>query len=140
MMKNRHQRRAERSQFKKELRTAVFDTWEDKTLDFVLLLKSEGRPTDKILFFKKNSIYTVQAFRYGENIVFGIRRHDQGTNVGWADKQRVKNELFGPNVQAIEFFPPESELVDDANIYWLWIPKDLLTGFHLRDALRSVYS
>lgn len=39
----------------------------------------------------------------------------------WAELQRIKNEIFGTSVTAIEYFPPQSELVDQHNIYWIWI-------------------
>jgi hypothetical protein len=39
----------------------------------------------------------------------------------WSELQRIKNEIFGEQVTAIEYFPPQSELVDKHNIYWIWI-------------------
>lgn len=50
-----------------------------------------------------------------------IRRADSGTEVFWADLQRIKNEIWGLEAQAIQMFPKESELVDDANLYWIWV-------------------
>ncbi len=51
-----------------------------------------------------------------------IRRHDASTQVPWRDKQRIKNELLGKEVLAIEFYPPESQLFDNANVYHLLVP------------------
>ena len=42
----------------------------------------------------------------------------------WAEMQRIKNELFGCEVLAIEYYPKQSKLIDDENIYWLWIFPD----------------
>ena len=42
----------------------------------------------------------------------------------WQDFQRIKNELFGPHVQAVEFYPSTQDLVDQADLYWLWILED----------------
>jgi 1-acyl-sn-glycerol-3-phosphate acyltransferase len=39
----------------------------------------------------------------------------------WKEMQRIKNEIFGPEVMAIEYYPKESELQDLHNIYWMWI-------------------
>lgn len=39
----------------------------------------------------------------------------------WAEKQQIKNELFGKESVAIEVFPKESELVDQADMYHLWV-------------------
>lgn len=48
-------------------------------------------------------------------------RNADNTDISWAEKQRIKNELFGKESIAIEVFPKESELVDQANMYHLWI-------------------
>lgn len=50
-----------------------------------------------------------------------IRRSDSKPIYSWQDLFRIKNEIFGPEVEAIQFFPPVSKLVDEANLYWLWI-------------------
>ena len=42
----------------------------------------------------------------------------------WRDKQRIKNELFGPEYVGIEVMPPSSELVDDADMYHMWVWAD----------------
>lgn len=39
----------------------------------------------------------------------------------WREMQAIKNEVFGREATAIEYYPPESELIDQANIYWLWV-------------------
>ena len=57
-----------------------------------------------------------------------IRRNDATTNVSWCDKQRIKDALFGPERCAVEVFPPTSKLVNDKNIYHLWV---LPEGFEL---------
>jgi hypothetical protein len=42
----------------------------------------------------------------------------------WSELQRIKNEIFGPETLAIEYYPAESKLTNDHNIYWLWIFPD----------------
>ena len=39
----------------------------------------------------------------------------------WATIQDIKNQIFGYEVEAIEYYPKESELFDVANVYWIWI-------------------
>jgi hypothetical protein len=82
--------------------------------------------------FWANDLYSVQNYKivceWGEVDFVGIRRNDEKKNIPWSDKQRVKNELFGAERTAIEVFPAESELVDQANMYWLYI---LPEGFKL---------
>lgn len=51
-----------------------------------------------------------------------VQRHDDKPIPGhWRQMQNIKNELFGTESLAIEVYPRESELIDDANIYWLHI-------------------
>lgn len=77
-------------------------------------------------FVFQNNRYIVQVF-LGErrkNRTYDkamIRRSDAKPIDSWSDLQRVKNEIFGPEIEAIQFFPPQSELIDDANLYWLFI-------------------
>lgn len=57
-------------------------------------------------------------------------RNTENTDIPWAEKQRIKNELFGAELIAVEVFPKESELVDQANMYHLWIlPTDMNLPF-----------
>lgn len=57
-----------------------------------------------------------------------IRRHDQAPIRLWTDLQRIKNEVAGTDRTAIEVFPAEPDLVDQANLYHLWV---LPVGFDL---------
>lgn len=60
-------------------------------------------------------------------------RNVMSTDIPWAEKQQIKNELFGPECLAIEVFPPESELVDAANMYHIWVfPMDRKLPFGLK--------
>jgi hypothetical protein len=38
----------------------------------------------------------------------------------WRDLQRIKNEILGPNREAVELFPSEQRLMDTSNQYHLW--------------------
>lgn len=42
----------------------------------------------------------------------------------WRHLQRIKNELCGPEREAVEIFPAESRLLDVANEYHLWVFPD----------------
>jgi hypothetical protein len=39
----------------------------------------------------------------------------------WSEIQKIKNELFGEETTAVEYYPAQSELIDNHNIYWIWI-------------------
>jgi hypothetical protein len=49
-----------------------------------------------------------------------IKRLDKIAIHDWRDLQRLKNELLGPEIEAIEIYPAESRLVDTSNQYHLW--------------------
>lgn len=60
-------------------------------------------------------------------------RNTQGTDIPWAEKQTIKNELFGREAQAIEVYPKDSLLVDEANMYHLWVlPEEFSLPFGLK--------
>jgi hypothetical protein len=74
----------------------------------------------------KNNKYIVMINDYAETTVgYAIRAMIQALSGepvrNWMDLQRVKNEVFGVDVIAIEYYPKQSELVNNAHIYWLWI-------------------
>lgn len=49
-----------------------------------------------------------------------IQRH-------WSTIQKIKNDIFGEETTAVEYYPAKSKLIDDHNIYWIWIfPEDVL--------------
>lgn len=132
---NRQERRAKQSAFKKQvkdvLKSRAWGDWEDKSLEF-----RQKRQSDKAFGFYANDIYSVQVYKDNGQIVMGIRRHDQSSNISWADKQRIKNELLGKESFFVECFPPCSELIDQANLFWLWEMKFDKNCFDLMSAIK----
>ena len=61
-----------------------------------------------------------------------IKRRDGAACRDWRDFQRIKNELIGPEAEAVELYPAESRLVDGANQYHLWAleGQKFFMGFH----------
>lgn len=57
----------------------------------------------------------------GRVIWLSIRRLDRAPLRDWRDFQRIKNELCGPEAEAVELYPAESRVVDMANQYHLWV-------------------
>lgn len=58
----------------------------------------------------------------GKAIKALIQRHDDMPIPNhWAEIQKIKNEIFGEETLAIEYYPKESQLIDEHNIYWIWI-------------------
>lgn len=50
-----------------------------------------------------------------------IKRNDKTPPQDWREKQAIKNEVAGPEREAVEIYPAESRLVDDADQAWLWV-------------------
>ena len=58
---------------------------------------------------------------WGDMLHLSIKRNDRGVWRDWRDLQRIKNEIAGPECEAVEMFPAESRMVDTANQYHLWV-------------------
>ena len=86
-------------------------------------LKSSSRSRYLVGFYA-NATYSVQVYDKFEHAGITwllIRRHDEGKDFPWYDLQHAKNSIVGEDRLAVEVFPPEAELVDDANIRHLWV-------------------
>ena len=80
----------------------------------------DGEDFDKEVWL--NDKYVVHVRRDDDGFVMSlsIRRADRGWPRDWRDFQRIKNEIAGPEIEAVELYPAESRLVDTANQFWLW--------------------
>jgi hypothetical protein len=81
-----------------------------------------------------NNLYQVSAKLWAfegwfDMVHLSIKRRDKGPIRDWRDMQRIKNELVGPEHEAVELYPAESRLVDTANQYHLWVLKDAAVRF-----------
>ena len=62
-----------------------------------------------------------------------VQRHDDRPIPNhWRELQSVKNEIYGEETTAIEYYPKESSLIDDKNIYWFWVFPDWAVPVPLR--------
>lgn len=75
--------------------------------------------------FWKNNIYSVQVYRRatarGVALQLAVRRHDEEPISGWDDLQIIKNEIAGADRVAIEVYPADAELMDQANMRHLFV-------------------
>lgn len=46
---------------------------------------------------------------------------DGSGDLGWAEKQKIKDELFGAKRTAIEVYPSADRVIDAADVYHLWV-------------------
>lgn len=91
------------------------------------ILDCQANRVDPPIAIAKNSRYQVSiygrgggAFGLGPIVHLSIKTLDRSPRHDWRDLQRIKNELVGPESEAVEMFPAESRLVDMANQYHLW--------------------
>ncbi len=61
-------------------------------------------------------------------------RNTASTDIPWAEKQRIKNEIFGEDRVAFEVFPKMDDLIDEANMYHMWVlPKGISLPVNLKE-------
>lgn len=74
----------------------------------------------------KSNHYVVQLYRQDRHILgwrmdkLMIRRNDGEPIREWHALQDIKNRICGDGVMAVQVFPPKKELIDVANMYWLF--------------------
>ena len=69
----------------------------------------------------------------------GVQRIDQRAVHDWRELQMIKNDICGPERDAIEVYPAESRLVDSSNYYLLWVfPWNYRMPFEINGGLRYV--
>jgi hypothetical protein len=69
-----------------------------------------------------NNLFSVYVREIGKGALhISFHRHSRGAVRDWRHFQAIKNEVAGPERLAVEVFPPESMLVDEANEYHLWV-------------------
>jgi len=87
----------------------------------------------------ENDVYLVQMSDSPPYMHLTISRHDEQACKSWKDFQQIKNELAGPECEAVELYPAESRLVDTRNEYHLWVIPRPSVRFALGHAERRVW-
>lgn len=70
-----------------------------------------------------NDLYQVQVRQHDDSglLHLNIRRRDGAHDIrDWRHFQRIKNEILGPEAEAVELYPAESRLNDTSNKFHLW--------------------
>lgn len=69
-----------------------------------------------------NDEYEVYAHEYlAKQVHLSIKRYDRSPHMPWRHLQQIKLEICGLESEAVELFPAESRLVDNANQRHLWV-------------------
>ncbi len=76
----------------------------------------------------KNHLTTQQLEAYipgwGWTTHIKVQRLDGRAGISWDQLQEIKSEIAGPDARAIEIFPADCDVVNEANIRHLWIVPD----------------
>lgn len=114
-MSNRVQRRAAIS----ESRNRKSWEWTPLPIDSATGLLS------KILWATRNDFYIVQAYpsvhALGDGLHLAISTLDRSGEPPWRDMQRIKDELVGEDCEAVQVYPRQEDVVDQAFMYHLFV-------------------
>lgn len=56
-----------------------------------------------------------------EHVTISRNTPDGTGELTWAEKQKIKDELFGEKRVAVEVYPSADRLIDAADVYHLWV-------------------
>jgi len=73
----------------------------------------------------KNDLYEVHV-EHGEPplVHLLVSRLDGAPIRNWRHMQQIKNELVGADCEGVELYPAERRLIDQTNMYHLWVIND----------------
>jgi len=122
--KNRALRRYEKSVHKNKAKNSRYDDpLVNQTTDFKLQLIERDKNPRCVRGFYSNDMISIQEFEYEDMFVLGFRHNTQKKDIPWSVKQYWKNKLGYESFFGYEAFPSITETVDEANMYWIMIPK-----------------
>jgi hypothetical protein len=125
-MSNRQQRRAAIS----ESRHRKSWDWQELPIDDALLTRFPA--LRRIARALRNDFWIVQVFFFSSELggmthlaVRSVAETRPGSGSGlepsWQDLQRIKNELCGEDAEAVQVYPRQSDVTDQANMYHLFV-------------------
>ena len=105
--------------------------WQNSTY-FVSTKKRNGHGSYDFAKETYNGVWT------GESMWISFHRHDREPVIDWRDMQNSKNDVAGPEWEAIQIFPSESRLMDTANEYHMFaFNGELPIGFFIGRAIQE---
>jgi len=102
----------------------------NKSPEFLDLLRAHGLSEDQIKAHLTQTVAINDRFTVlikpfvndiGQRMIWlSIKKNDRRVIDDWRELQTIKNMIVGPEVTAVQVFPPEKHLVDTSNQYHLW--------------------
>lgn len=122
---NRKFRRAEKAHHKRETNKGKWnDPLMDGTADYKDKLIKENISPENLEYFGHNKVLSIVVFYFDDMKIMGFRNNTTDKDIPWGIKYYWKNELEYDELDGYEVFPTRNKLIDDANMYWLMIPKN----------------
>lgn len=94
------------------------------------VMKSSGwdqkTAQEHVTWMKGQAVYANNLYQVNVEFIPGgrahliIRRLDKQAVHSWQHFQQIKNEILGPECEAVELYPKESNLIDEKHHYHLW--------------------
>lgn len=112
---------------KRQRRIAAARAFENDPREFYEINMNECQHPHWMTRAFRNNVYTVMIndnsdTTHGRAIRAMVQKHNDMPFLNhWFEMQKIKNEIFGKEVTAVEYYPKESELENSHNIYWMWI-------------------
>lgn len=141
MKKTREMRRAEKTFHAAKARKFSWDdTLEDDIEGCKELLLSKGVDPRNVKHFYKNGVISITVFEYpGGHTLLGFRQNTQDKDIPWRVKHVLKAAIGYGDRWGFEAFPPEDQLVDAANMYWVILPGENATLYDLNFRTYRLY-
>ena len=90
---------------------------------------------------RRNRVFAVLVRLDATGIVHLAVSSLSGVRPTWPEMQRIKDDIAGPDATAIEVYPPKAEVVDEADMFHLWVLRGKLTfGLHMTEKLPGLRS
>ncbi|MEM8976289.1 MAG: hypothetical protein AAGD43_29845 [Pseudomonadota bacterium] len=74
----------------------------------------------KVDHIKRNKVFSVLISDVGSAIHLAVSSLT-GDRPSWHEMQRIKNELAGERATAVEVYPPQAEVIDEAEMFHIWV-------------------
>lgn len=114
----RHERRALLQREQRARKTGEWGPWE--TLEFVAGIGGRGW-TNHVRRAHRNTVFSVLERPVRGGVVHLAVSSLSETRPTWPEMQRIKDELAGTDATAVEVYPPQGEIIDEANMYHIWV-------------------
>lgn len=90
---------------------------------------------------RRNRVFAVLVRLDATGVVHLAVSSLSGIRPSWPEMQRIKDDIAGPDATAIEVYPPKAEVVDEADMFHLWVLRAKLPfGLHLTRRLPGLRS